>query len=93
MRLVATSHTSSSSIYGVAVDKHVSEGDDPGQVGNLLCGGRIEAAEPIECIAEDLELPLHSGAEHRVALVLLPGALGNELGQPSGLARVPEQRW
>ena len=78
--------------HGIAMDEHVTECHDARQVRYLRCGGRIEAAQPVQGFADDLELPLDRRSEHRVALVVLPRALRDELcDQPSRSPRVPEQ--
>lgn len=44
---------------GIPVRKHVAEGDDPWQVRNQGGRGWVDATESVECLADDLELPLH----------------------------------
>ena len=47
---------------GVPVDEHVPEGDDPWQVRDQAGGVWVETAEPVECLADDLELSLDCSA-------------------------------
>ena len=73
----------------VAVNKDIAEGDDPGQVGHSVSGCEIDAAEPVEGFADDLELPFYGRLQHRIVLVVLEGSPADEV---EGGARPPGAR-
>jgi hypothetical protein len=52
---------------GIAMDQQVSESNDLANFGDAACQNRIQLRQPAECLANNLELPLHRRMDNNVS--------------------------
>lgn len=64
----------------VAVDQAIAQPDDAMEVGNLRRERRFGAAGLVQRFADDLELPLDTGAEQAIRLISGKVFAGDEFG-------------